>query len=48
MSPLVKQKEAVLQIISEIKVLVVNDELFILESLQEIMKGVGIKDVDRA
>ncbi len=34
--------------ISELKVLVINDELFILESLQEIVKAGGIEDVDRS
>jgi hypothetical protein len=34
--------------IADLKALVINDELFILESLQEIVKEVGIKDVDRA
>ena len=34
--------------IADLKALVINDELFILESLQEIVKEVGIQDVDRA
>ena len=36
------------KLLSELKVLVVNDELFILETTQEIIKEVGIANVESA
>ena len=46
--PIGKSKDSILKMISGIKALVVNDELFILDTLYEVMSSAGIKEVDKA
>ena len=37
-----------MKIIHDIKALIINDELFILEALHEIIQEAGIENIDRA
>ena len=42
------EKQKVQDMISDLKALVINDEHFILQSLYEIVKEVGVQDVDKS